>query len=164
MQLLPFDRCDKISLAAVVQRYGSCLLFTFEISGDSSDIKIPPAAREDRGERLWRSSCFQAYVRTGKSRYIELDFSPSGQWAAYQFGEYRKGMRDFDLPAPKLGFEHGRLAATVEAPSDLQPGLPLGLAASLEHQNGTWSYWALAHVRGNRPDLHAGDCFIAQLP
>ena len=38
----------------------------------------------------------------------------------------------------------------------------LGLSAVLEEKDGTKSYWALAHPRGDKPDFHAPDCFAAQ--
>jgi hypothetical protein len=36
----------------------------------------------------------------------------------------------------------------------------LGLSAVLEEQDGTKSYWALAHPPGGKPDFHHPDCFV----
>jgi hypothetical protein len=38
----------------------------------------------------------------------------------------------------------------------------LGLSAVLEENDGTKSYWALAHP-GDKPDFHAPGCFAARL-
>jgi hypothetical protein len=73
-------------------------------------------------------------------------------------------MQPFEMPAPDISFEDSRLRARVELPSHLYKGAALGLAAALEHRSGARSYWALAHPKSNRPDFHARDCFIAQLP
>jgi hypothetical protein len=101
-------------------------------------------------------------VRVGKGSYFELDFSPSGEWAAYRFTDYRLG--EVELSRPSLELKESRFVASVQLPPEAASGSPLGLAAALEHNSGMWSYWALAHVRANRPDFHACDCFIAQLP
>jgi hypothetical protein len=34
----------------------------------------------------------------------------------------------------------------------------------LEEQDGTKSYWALAHPPGDKPDFHDPACFAAHLP
>ena len=49
------------------------------------------------------------------------------------------------------------LAAAVYAASE---GLDVLV---LEEQDGTKSYWALAHPAGDKPDFHAADCFAARL-
>jgi hypothetical protein len=38
----------------------------------------------------------------------------------------------------------------------------LGLSAVLEENDGTKSYWALAHA-ADKPDFHAPGCFAARL-
>ena len=43
---------------------------------------------------MWKQDLFRG-IRGGRGRgYIELNFSPSSQWAAYRFDDYRSGMRD----------------------------------------------------------------------
>lgn len=164
MQLVPFDRCDRIGLTVGVQRAGAAVEFRFEINGATDDIVMPSQSSKSRGERLWRATCFEAYVRVGKRSYLELDFSPSGEWAAYRFTDYRLGMLEVELSPPLLELKKSRFVASVQLPPEATSGSPLGLAAALEHNSGMRSYWALAHVRANRPDFHARDCFIAQLP
>ena len=39
----------------------------------------------------------------------------------------------------------------------------MGLSAVLEEQDGTKSYWALAHLN-EQPDFHDPGCFVARLP
>lgn len=164
MQLLPFDRCDGLRIRAALDRQGDRLEFTYELSGESADIVIPDAAAPMRAERLWRTTCFEAYLSVGKTSYVELDFSPSAEWCATLFSDYRQGMRQFELAAPEIRFAGDRLTAVVGMPTGASRGGVLGLAAAVEHRKGTRSYWALAHPRSNRPDFHARDCFIARLP
>lgn len=164
MELLPFDRCEKIRLAADVQHLGRCFEFVFDIRGNTHDVIVPTAMSGPSPERLWSSTCFHAFVSLGARRYIEFDFSPSGKSSAHLFNEYRSGMQRIELPPAEVQFLDGTLVARRQLPSDVRSGAALGLAASIEHQNGTWSYWALAHVQSNRPDFHSRDCFVTQLP
>ncbi len=58
---------------------------------------MPVAAANARSDGLWRHTCFEAFIRASSDiGYYELNFSPSGQWAAYQFSGYRNGMRVAD--------------------------------------------------------------------
>ncbi len=48
---------------------------------------------QDRGDELWRHTCFEAFVRVGgEENYLEYNVSPTGHWAAYRFDRYREGM------------------------------------------------------------------------
>lgn len=121
-----------------------------------------------RVDRLWQTTCFEAFLRpSGRSSYREWDFATSGDWAAYDFTDYRKDMADAEVRSPPYirledNFTWWGLGATiaVEADQDWE----LGLSAVLEEEDGTKSYWALAHAAGEKPDFHAPDCFAAKLP
>lgn len=40
--------------------------------------------------RLWEQTCFEAFIAdTGKAAYREYNFAPSGDWAVYEFSDYR---------------------------------------------------------------------------
>lgn len=162
MQLVPFDRCENLALDAEVERVAGGLEFTYRVHGDTADVVVPAATAPERTDGLWQATCFETFVSVGKTSYVELNFAPSGQWAAYRFTNYRQGMRDLDVKPPKIRFADDRLVATIEL--DAPPGAAMNLAAVIEHRNGTRSYWALAHPKSNRPDFHARDCFVAKLP
>ncbi len=156
------------------------LSFRFELAGELQRLRIPapvpvPGGRADE---LWRHTCFEAFVRLGEaSGYLELNFSPSGQWQAYAFESYRDGMRPCALEPPRIALhaEAGReraphpetvaLAALVRLPPEyLSPAQPLRLALStvVEDEAGVLSYWALRHPAG-RPDFHHPDAFALEL-
>ena len=162
MQLIPFDRCDNLRLTAEVSRNGNRLEFVYEVSGETADVVLPPHAPRERTDGLWQATCFEAFISMGKTGYAELNFAPSGAWAAYRFGDYRQDMREQEMPPPSISFAGNRLTAEVEL--DIPPGAPLNLTAVIEHNSGSRSYWALAHPNSNRPDFHARDCFVASLP
>jgi hypothetical protein len=133
------------------------------------DLALPDPAEPVRMDGLWQHTCCEIFLRRVEGDgYIELNFSPSSQWAAYAFADYRADARDLDLAlAPGIALDasasHLALEAQVALPADWQAGaLIAGLSAVIEEKDGTKSYWALAHPPG-KPDFHHPDCFALSL-
>lgn len=155
------------------------LLLDYSLTGDLRHLRIPPQSGGGRAERLWQHTCFEVFVRIGAGPdYLELNFSPSGQWAAYEFDDYRSGMRPHEpadpprirvVPEPDNGAAAGAGGLRLEARVRLQGRwgaerpLHLGLSAVVEDDAGGLSYWALRHAPG-RPDFHHPDGFALTLP
>ncbi|MBI4756461.1 MAG: DOMON-like domain-containing protein [Betaproteobacteria bacterium] len=146
------------------------LLLGYRLAADPSALRIAPPAAAQRADGLWRHTCFEAFVAVaGEPAYREFNFSPSGQWAAYEFRSYRESAAAACGPAPRLavrvtagGLELDvALPAAALAPPQLR--LRLGLSAVVEARDGTLSYWALRHPPG-RPDFHHHDAFALELP
>ncbi len=143
--------------------------FEFVVVGAVEKLLIPTPAMPDRTYGLWQHSCFEAFIGLKTGGYVELNFSPSGQWAAYRFESYRSGMADaIDLLSPDISWQSDRhnrllLSALVDFSSvkDLMTWT-FGLSVVLEEKSDTKSYWALAHPHGG-PDFHHKDCFALQL-
>jgi hypothetical protein len=159
-----------MAVAAEVWRKGWTFRFRFTLEAPDGAVAVPePAAIAERRDELWRHTCFEAFIGGHDERYVELNFAPSGDWAAYAFSRYREGMRPLEMRrAPRIAVaqEQGRLQ--LEATLSLREacgrsGAALGLAAVVEEADGRISYWALEH-RPERPDFHHGDCFVAALP
>ena len=143
------------------------LRLDYVLETDLQHVRIPPAVRGGgRAERLWMHTCFEAFVAGDDSPgYLELNFSPSGQWAAYCFESYRQGMAAAELAAdPHLQVRQSarelELQATVRVAS--RERIRLGLSAVVEDDEGGLSYWALRHPPG-RPDFHHPDSFSLAL-
>ena len=162
MKLDPFDPSDAVQVSANGRRDGGVITFNYELSGDTSDIIFASTALPARRDGLWQSTCFEAFAATGPTSYVEFNFAPSGDWAAYRFTAYREGMEELSMPAPEIAFDGHCLTARVDLPK--LAGAPLNLTAVLQHRDGGRSYWALAHPDAERPDFHARDCFVARLP
>ena len=103
--------------------------------------------------------------------YREFNFSPSGEWALYDFRGYRDASeQDGALlttldPVIKVQQSLDRLELTVEIDQGLLPqanSLKLGLSAVVENAAGAKSYWALRHSPG-KPDFHHADAFAIQM-
>ena len=143
------------------------LILSYVVSGRISDLRWPPVVAAARADELWRHTCFEAFIRpsTGPD-YYEFNFSPSTQWAAYQFSGYRSGMRiATEIAAPRIEVRSNEATFTLQAALELDglsSPLHLGLSAVIEETNGRKSYWALAHPPG-KPDFHHADCFALEL-
>jgi hypothetical protein len=140
----------------------------FGVGGPMERFVIPDGEPE-RGDDLWQSTCFEAFLReVGKKAYREWNFAPSGQWAAYDFSGQRKGKKDSNLESEPYvrtedNFTWWALGATIAV--DAEQKWELGLSVILEEKDGTKSYWALAHPQGSdKPDFHDAACFAAHLP
>ena len=147
------------------------LTLQYEASGDTNGLLIPVARAAARAHGLWHHTCFEAFLAgEGHAGYLELNFSPSGEWAIYRFRDYRDGMLAIEPESPpRIVVERSRerLAVSVdislrsiEVP-DEQP-LRVGLAAVIESRSGTLSYWALRHPAGE-PNFHHPDSFALTL-
>ena len=126
---------------------------------------VLPEGEARRADELWQTTCFEAFLRAeGKEAYREWNFAPCGQWAAYDFTGYRDGRSDAEVKEPYIRLEDNLTWWTLGATIGVEAGPTwfLGLSAILEEQDGTRSYWALAHAPGN-PDFHDPGCFTARL-
>ena len=139
----------------------------FGVGAPASRFVIPEASEPGRADELWRTTCFEAFLReSGEEPYREWNFAPSGEWAAYDFTAYRAGMAEADIAKPPyIRMEDNLTWWTLGATIAVDAGVEweLGLSAVLEEKDGTKSYWALAHP-GKTPDFHAPGCFAARLP
>lgn len=144
------------------------LLLTYRVAGRIDDIALPPPGPPLRRDRLWESTCFELFLQPpGTGGYVEFNFAPSGEWAAYSFEAYRSGMAQSGVPAaPQIACTRTADAMTIEVALSLWPmrePCRLGLAAIIDEGVGPKSYWAISHA-GAEPDFHRADCFVGELP
>ncbi|MGH8298049.1 MAG: DOMON-like domain-containing protein [Steroidobacteraceae bacterium] len=156
------------------------LRLQYVLEADARHVRIPPPVVDGgRADGLWAHTCFEAFVGLDESpQYLELNFSPSGQWAAYRFESYRHGMVPAVMDAaPRLALRSSgnelELQAEVQARALLSMGpgatasrdgrLRIALATVVEDRQGRLSYWALRHPPG-RPDFHHPHTFSLEFP
>jgi hypothetical protein len=150
----------------IARPHPGSLILSYVVSGRISDLLMPPVVAAARTDELWQHTCFEAFVRPSAGPgYYEFNFSPSTQWAAYQFDSYRSGMRSAtEIGAPRIEVRSSAETYTLQAELEfggLSSALHLGLSAVLEETNGRKSYWALAHPPG-KADFHHSDCFTLE--
>lgn len=175
-QLCPHPACTApmhLSVSATILRNEvGDLLLSYRVHGDLAKIIIPEPVPVTAVpcDGLWQHTCCEAFIATAHDvDYREFNLSPSGQWAAYRFSDYRqidpqyrpstvpriscqKGIEDFQLDAhlPSLPFPRQQI-------------LIMGLSVVIEAANGSKSYWALDHA-GSQPDFHHRQSFTLTLP
>jgi hypothetical protein len=127
--------------------------FDFVVGAPPGALRLPAAAEPGRADGLWRRTCFELFLLDPASEaYLEFNFSPSGQWAAYRFDGYRTGMRELAVAQPRiltsdpaqfalaqavqlrgLGLDDESIRTLIEAdPPRPEAPLQFGLSAHLE--------------------------------
>jgi len=147
------------------------LHLSYELTGDLAQIRIPAPQAPAAVDGLWERTCFEVFIAIeGEAGYHEFNFSPSGQWAAYAFSDYRvrSEWAANQLPAISFARTNGHLVLeAVIVAADLPQNIAgkpfqLGLTAVIEANDGSRSYWALHHP-ADRPDFHHRAGFILSL-
>lgn len=175
--LIPHPSTAALPLAGIVvrlRREGSMLHLTYRLEGDVSRLRLPPAAAEPAFVvGLWEHTCAETFVAAaGAAAYHELNFSPSGDWAAFAFSAYRQlGALDGDVAAPRITADVGpghleigvALGLDSLAPAYATAPLRLGLSAVVEADDGRLAYWSLFHPPG-KADFHHADARRLPLP
>lgn len=146
------------------------------LRGDMARVRIPGEQRPERSDLLWEHTCFEAFIGAcGDAAYHEFNFSPSGQWAAYAFSDYRQRHGDLAaIEAPHITTRRfaGRLEVDAVIPASALPpnstkaAWQIGLSAVVEAADtldGQHSYWALHHPAA-RPDFHQRAAFTLDWP
>jgi hypothetical protein len=152
-------------VAAGVERVaGDGLRFVYRLVGSLSQVRFPALVTSRRRDRLWEHTCFEAFVQAdGDESYVELNFAPSTEWAAYGFARYREpGAAPAIVPAIAVR----RHAESLDVEATVMLGragrLRVGLTAVIESTDGRRSYWALAHPSAT-PDFHRAESFVARV-
>lgn len=136
----------------------------YVVTGGIGGLVLPEAATPERTDELWKTTCFEAFALRADGGYREFNFSPSTQWAVYDFDGYRSGMRKAEVLAPRIEGRHGQAHYELHVAFDLLGEGPwrVALTAVIEESGGVKSYWALKHPAG-KPDFHHADGFVLEL-
>ena len=148
------------------------LRLRYVLHGPLDAIRLPPPGPLRRADRLWEHTCAEAFVAAaGTAAYVELNFSPSREWAAYAFTAYRAaGPLAATALEPRIVVRRERDTVALDvlvALADLSCSyrdavLRVGLSVVVAATDGRLSYWALHHP-SPRPDFHHPDGFTLRL-
>lgn len=151
---------------------GGRLRLDYTLSGPISAVAIPAPVAPIRADQLWQHTCFEVFLRPPESEaYVEFNFSPSGEWAAYRFRTRRSGMAhimEVDAPACALAVNAAAVVLAVDLDLSRLRDLPadqpwrVALTTIVEASDGSKSFWSLAHPQG-KPDFHHTDNFALAL-
>ena len=145
----------------------------YRLHGNHAEVCLPDQSENpQRKDELWKSTCMELFVKTSRKpdHYLELNFSPSGEWAFYRFNGYRTNRENPSvLTAPSIDTRKSSdsLEIFVHLPSDF----PLELEGSettalfspcavvLVREGQQMSYWAISHHQ-LQPDFHDPKPFV----
>ena len=132
------------------------LSIAYLMEGEIDRLRIPPPRAPRFADGLWQHTCCELFVARPGGGYREFNFSPSGEWASYEFDGYRTGRRAIEA-RPVIVLHGMQLEVSLE-----EKAARIGLSAVIEEEDGTLSYWALRHAPG-KPDFHHPDAFAMEL-
>jgi len=143
------------SIDAELERLPGGAIATFRVRGDIAKLVIPAPAATERTDGLWRTTCFELFVAGEGAGYCEFNFSPSGQWAAYEFDDYRAGMRNSLAEVETEIYQsNNALDFSAKIKAEFPNPALVGMTAVIEESDGAISYWSTAFAPG-KPDFHA---------
>ncbi len=155
--------------ATLTRHPDGALHLVYAIHGLNLDLRVPTPHFPAPDDALWSTTCCELFLGSvGHESYREFNFSPSGQWAAYDFVATRqRAPRLPALPAPAIDFtrDESCLKLAVTVPRAAQPAaetLRLAVSTVLEAEGGHHGHWALAHPPG-QPDFHHHAGFVLSL-
>jgi hypothetical protein len=164
----PSRSVERIAVETTREASGR-LTLRYVASGAIANLLVPRLEASERTDNLWKTTCFEAFVRPGDGPgYLEFNMSPSTRWAAYRFDAYREGMADLDIPAPVLRIARSETELVLEAAFELgdvagEGAWRLAITAVIEDLTGGISYWSLHHP-ADHPEFHHPDGFVHPLP
>ena len=147
----------------------SVLTLQYSLIGNHTTLILPSSKKSpSHKEGLYRHTCFEAFVGGGKTdKYTEFNFSPSGDWCAIFFDNYRKPSNQQGVEKPNklllspltLTENSLNLKVVIDLSALKTPPLKLGLSTVLEHSDNSLSYWSLSH--GNeKADFHNSEHWL----
>lgn len=152
---------------------GTKLKVKFSLKGDIASLNLPtPSKDPQRIEGLYHHTCLEVFLKKGE-RYLESNFSFSGDWCLFLFDGYRiKSNFPVQLDTRLFNIDHmsrSKEEASLGISLNLEEmgflnGTPIqiGISAVLEHPKNILSYWALKHTE-QKPDFHRAESFIGKL-
>ncbi|MFZ2958078.1 MAG: DOMON-like domain-containing protein [Candidatus Ozemobacteraceae bacterium] len=168
-------------IEGTIAREAQVLRIHYSLIGPLTELEIEaPGIVQERQDKLWEKTCFEFFLGPrGSAQYWEFNLSPNGNWNAYHFQEYRKGMQQ-EPAFSSLPFQFRRESSEVqlELKVDLnfiippEQALEVGISAILKfakksafsspsNKSGE-TFWALVHP-GKEPDFHRRDSYVVEL-
>lgn len=134
----------------------------FQIQDSNHNLVWPKKCESTRAYELWKTTCFELFLAEKNcSEYIELNFSPSTKWDAYEFTSYRQPQppkRFEDIQVNFITSEHGLVE--VDVFMDLKE-FEANATAVIEDRHGI-HYFAYKHA-SEKPDFHQRSNLIINL-
>jgi hypothetical protein len=168
-QITESDHVD-LQIGGRIQIIRTAIVISFIIQGTCNKVKWPSRNQApQRKDNLWQHTCFELFLGNNKSeQYLEYNFSPSLDWNATLFQNYRKSSEPANCEPP-----HNKIIQLTDSRHEYQVTIPLtkaetaqtlnlGITTIIESTDSQIMYYALTHT-ANKPDFHQRDSFILTL-
>lgn len=167
----PATHCPALAGIAVTvsRRPDGGLDLRYRLAGPPAALRLPAPQTPAPADNLWQHTCLETFIAGPGNRYREFNFSPSGQWAVYDFIAMRQrddAYAPSTVPTITCATDAAGLTLHAHLPATLLPAngpLQLGLSAVIEAADGGLSYWALTHTEA-KPDFHRREAFTLPFP
>jgi hypothetical protein len=168
----PAPAIPDIQITGIISRQNNLFEVRYSLIGCLDKIIVPsPSASPSRKDDLWKATCFEFFMALkDRPQYWEFNLSPSGNWNVYRMDAYRRvGFREETSIQPlPLEVQREDHALTLTTALDLNPifqrsdDLEVGITAVIQTEDGSETYWALAHP-APQADFHWRESFILAL-
>lgn len=157
----PSPMIESLHACAILTNKGE-IEASYKLTGQTGRVLWPALKPSGLREGLWRTTCFELFIAPSETKnYWEFNFSPSHEWCAYAFNDYRAGQTLIhQLDFSQFHVTCTENIATLQVRFSPNPSLArllkdtqIGLSAVIESVDGDLSYWALTHPAA-RPDFH----------
>ncbi|SRR5258706_8576683 len=167
----PAPNIPAVEVTGTVMRQENILSIHYSVHGDIENILLPISVAPARKDDLWKATCFEFFIAIkDQPQYWEFNMSTSGNWNVYTMDAYRQVNMREETVFTQLPFEFRKtsdkisLDISVDLNPILQPEniLELGITTIIQAQDGTETYWALAHP-DIKADFHLRESFVVEL-
>lgn len=133
------------------------LILNFEWRGELTlgSTELTGELGQKRKNQLWQDTCFECFLMTKEGRYIEWNFSPTGEWNCYAFSNYREPQPPMELEEAmprEIHISSQSFRAVFYAPDFERYQISAIIKTHETH------YYALEHAKA-KPDFHAPQAF-----
>lgn len=136
--------------------------FEFRVIGPINELEIPKFSAESTfKDRLWTGTCFEIFLkRADLDSYQEWNFSPSGDWAFYEFLKYRThSQKAVKLPSLAPGkFQASAISFIYKNRIPLQEADSFHPCVILKKKDGSLLFWA-SEIQVSKPDFHLSSLY-----
>ena len=147
------------SISVGIAADGENIGITYRLTGQLDHLLLPGLGKLRREDRLWRSTCFEIFLRHGPVGYREYNFAPDGRWSAYRFASYRRARSNLSQKCLiEALYEEDAYVLAAHIVGQQVAGHEIGLSTIVKERDGRMSFWALKHPPGDA-DFHHDDCF-----
>ncbi|HAK51074.1 MAG TPA: hypothetical protein DCM54_04100 [Gammaproteobacteria bacterium] len=136
----------------------STLSISYHLKGDLNRIKWPDESDlQDENRELWRNTCFEFFIgHESGNDYCEFNQSPSGNWAGFEFDDYRSNMKQSNAVYANefhISRDQNECHAVLDLPAPGTSTIYLGLALVIRDVDEQLHYFGLSHP-DDAPDFH----------